>query len=37
MTLKYLLLIDIPKFDPLTAVEMALCVNLKSETKQNRV
>jgi hypothetical protein len=28
MTLKYLLLIDFPKFDPLTAAEMALCVNL---------
>jgi hypothetical protein len=28
MTLKYLLIIDIPKFDPLTTAEMALCVNL---------
>jgi hypothetical protein len=28
MTLKYLLLIDFPKFDPLTAAEMALYVNL---------
>ena len=28
MTLKYLLLTDFPKFDPLTAAEMALCVNL---------
>jgi hypothetical protein len=28
MTLKYLLLIDFPKFDPLTEAEMALCVNL---------
>ncbi len=28
MTLKYLLLIDFPYFDPLTAAEMALCVNL---------
>ncbi len=28
MTLKYLLLIDFPKFDPLTAAEMALSVNL---------
>ena len=28
MTLKYLLIIDFPKFDPLTAVEMALCGNL---------
>ncbi len=26
--LKYLLIIDFPKFDPLTAAEMALCVNL---------
>ncbi len=28
MTLKYLLIIDFPKFDPLTAEEMALCGNL---------
>jgi hypothetical protein len=28
MTLKYLLIIDIPKFNPLTAAEMALCGNL---------
>ncbi len=28
MTLKYLLIIDFRKFDPLTAAEMALCVNL---------
>ena len=28
MTLKYLLLKDFPKFDPLTAAEMALCGNL---------
>jgi hypothetical protein len=28
MTLNYLLIIDFPKFDPLTAAEMALCVNL---------
>ncbi len=28
MTLKYLLIIDFPKFDPLTGAEMALCVNL---------
>ncbi len=28
MTLKYLLIIDFPKFDPLTAKEMALCGNL---------
>ncbi len=28
MTLKYLLIIDFSKFDPLTAAEMALCVNL---------
>ncbi len=27
MTLKYLLIIDFPKFDPLTAAEMALCVS----------
>jgi hypothetical protein len=25
MTLKYLLIIDFPKFEPLTAAEMALC------------
>ncbi len=30
-TLKYLLLIDFPKFVPLTAAEMALCVNLGSK------
>jgi hypothetical protein len=28
MTLKYLLIIDLSKFDPLTAAEMALCGNL---------
>ncbi len=28
MTLKYLLIIDFPKFQPLTAAEMALCGNL---------
>ncbi len=28
MTLKYLLIIDFPKVDPLTAAEMALCRNL---------
>jgi hypothetical protein len=28
MTLKYLLIIDFPKFVPLTAAEMALCGNL---------
>jgi hypothetical protein len=28
MTLEYLLIIDFPKFDPLTAAGMALCVNL---------
>jgi hypothetical protein len=28
MILKYLLIIDFPKFDPLTAEEMAVCVNL---------
>jgi hypothetical protein len=46
MTLKYLLIIDFPKFYPLTAAEMALfgnlgpkCQNLfpESETKRNRV
>ncbi len=29
MTLKYLLIIDLPKFYPLTAAEMALCGNLE--------
>jgi hypothetical protein len=29
MTLDYLLIIDFPKFDPLTAAGMALCVNLE--------
>jgi hypothetical protein len=29
MTLKYLLILDFPKFDPLTMAEMALCVNLE--------
>jgi hypothetical protein len=28
MTLKYLLITDFPKFDLLTAAEIALCVNL---------
>ena len=28
MSLKYLLIIDFPKFEPLTAAEMALCGNL---------
>jgi hypothetical protein len=28
MTLKYLLIIDFPKFEPLTAAEMVLCGNL---------
>jgi hypothetical protein len=28
MTLKYLLIIDFPKFEQLTAAEMALCGNL---------
>ncbi len=28
MTLKYLLIIDFPKFEPLNAAEMALCGNL---------
>jgi hypothetical protein len=31
MTLKYLLIIDFPKFDPLTAAGMAFCVNLGSK------
>ncbi len=31
MTLKYLLIIYFPKFDPLTAAEMALCGNLRSK------
>ncbi len=29
MTPKYLLIIDFPKFDPLTVAEMALCVSLR--------
>ena len=29
MTLKYLLIIDFIKFDPLTVAEMALCGNLR--------
>ncbi len=33
MTLKYLLIIDFPKFDPLTAAEVALCVNLGLKCK----
>jgi hypothetical protein len=28
MTLKYLLILDFSKFDPLTAAEMAFCGNL---------
>jgi hypothetical protein len=28
MTLKYLLITDFPKFEPLTAAKMALCGNL---------
>jgi hypothetical protein len=28
MTPKYMLIIDFPKFDPLTAAEMAVCGNL---------
>jgi hypothetical protein len=28
MTLKYLPILDFPKFDPLTAAGMALCVNI---------
>ncbi len=27
-TFKYLLILDFPKFDPLTVAEVALCVNL---------
>ncbi len=33
MTLLYFLIIDFPKFDPLTATGMALCVNLGSKCK----
>jgi hypothetical protein len=33
MTLKYLLIIDFPKFDPLTAAEVALCGNLGQNVK----
>ncbi len=33
MTLKYLLIIDFPKFDPLTAAEMALYGNLGPKCK----
>ncbi len=33
MTLKYLLIIDFPKFEPLTAAEMALCGNLGPNVK----
>jgi hypothetical protein len=33
MTLKYLLIIDFPKFDPLKAEEMALCGNLGPKWK----
>jgi hypothetical protein len=33
MTLKYLLIIDFPKFDPLTAAEKALYGNLGSKCK----
>ena len=35
MTLKYLLIIDFPKFDPLTAAEMALCGNLGPKCQKN--
>jgi hypothetical protein len=34
MTLKYLLIIDFPKFDPLTAAEMASCGNLGPKCKK---
>ncbi len=33
MTLKYLLIIDFPKFDSLTAAEMGLCGNLGQNVK----
>jgi hypothetical protein len=33
MTLKYLLIIDFPKFDPLNSAEMALCGNLGPKCK----
>jgi hypothetical protein len=33
MTLKYLLIIDFRKFEPLTAAEMALCGNLGPKCK----
>jgi hypothetical protein len=33
MTLKYLLIIDFPKFEPLTAAEMALCGTLGQNVK----
>jgi hypothetical protein len=33
MTLKYLLIKDFPKFDPLTEAEMALCGNLGPKCK----
>ncbi len=33
MTLKYLLIIDFPKFDPLTAAEIGLCGNLGPKCK----
>ncbi len=33
MTLKYLLIIDLPKFEPLTVAEMAVCGNLGPKCK----
>ncbi len=33
MTLKYLLIIDFPKFNPLTVAEMTLCGNLGPKCK----
>ncbi len=33
MTLKYLLIIYFPKFEPITAAEMALCGNLGQKCK----
>ncbi len=37
MTLKYLLIIDFPKFEPVTAAEMALCGNQKAKKNLNLV
>ncbi len=35
MTLLYLPIIDFPKFDKLTATEMAFCVNLRPKEENN--